>query len=147
MDNPVISRILFLCTGNFYRSRFAEIYFNEQVKHHHPDISAFSRGFEVFAARNSGPLSLHTNTFLEHLNIPLPVPLSFPVQLEDSDFEVADFTIALDHAEHLPMLRKYFPHRESEVEFWSFADVQFAAPEQVLPALKKQLDDFLECFI
>lgn len=139
-------QVLFLCTGNFYRSRFAEIYFNYLIRQNGlPDL-AFSRGFEVFAGRNSGPISRHTLAYLEQEQIEIPEPLQFPVQLTDADFDKAGRIIALDQSEHLPMLLQYFPQREGQVQFWNFADFPKATSEQVLPAIRRAVEELVRAY-
>lgn len=51
--------VLFLCTGNYYRSRFAEIYFNWHAPQQGLLWKAVSRGLGLDPC-NLGPLSLHT---------------------------------------------------------------------------------------
>ena len=52
------SRILFLCTGNYYRSRYAEELFNYHAKNAGLDWRAFSRGLaERGSPDNVGPMS------------------------------------------------------------------------------------------
>src|SRR5207249_1727138 len=45
--------ILFVCTGNFYRSRFAEAVFNHYAKQRQSPWRAFSRGLAVHLAEGS----------------------------------------------------------------------------------------------
>src|SRR4051812_22380778 len=52
-------RVLFLCTGNYYRSRFAEIYFNWLARQQDIGWSADSRGLALDGC-NYGPISRHT---------------------------------------------------------------------------------------
>ncbi len=50
--------ILFLCTGNYYRSRFAEILFNRLAKSRGLSWKAESRGLALdLATDNVGPIS------------------------------------------------------------------------------------------
>ncbi len=49
---------LFVCTGNFYRSRFAEAVFNHEAGHAGLGWRAFSRGLRPHL--NEGDLSPHT---------------------------------------------------------------------------------------
>ncbi len=135
--------VLFLCTGNYYRSRFAEYYFNVQAERLCVPARAFSRGFEAAAARNVGPVSSHTIAYLEQLGIPLPPEWPYPLQLQDADFDRAATVIALDEAEHRPMLLRDFPQRLEQVTFWRCPDVQFADPAQVLPHIRHGVDQLL----
>src|SRR6185312_8984112 len=51
-------RVLFLCTGNYYRSRYAEELFNHFAKIEGLDWRAFSRGAtERGSPGNMGPMS------------------------------------------------------------------------------------------
>ena len=51
-------KLLFLCTGNYYRSRFAELLFNAMAAKHIVPWQAFSRGLALDkGAHNIGPIS------------------------------------------------------------------------------------------
>jgi protein-tyrosine phosphatase len=51
--------LLFICTGNYYRSRFAELYFRHLATKHELNWHVYSRGLEPDQA-NEGMLSRHT---------------------------------------------------------------------------------------
>src|SRR5438309_886198 len=61
--------VLFLCTGNYYRSRYAEILFNWKAQECGVAWKADSRGLDP-DPRNPGPMSRHTMTALKRLDIP-----------------------------------------------------------------------------
>ncbi|HVJ67318.1 MAG TPA: hypothetical protein VM510_05000, partial [Caulifigura sp.] len=44
--DSTLKRVLFLCTGNYYRSRFSEELFNSLAKQHNLDWSADSAGLD-----------------------------------------------------------------------------------------------------
>ena len=51
-------KLLFLCTGNYYRSRFAELLFNAMAATHALPWQAFSRGLALDkGVNNIGPMS------------------------------------------------------------------------------------------
>jgi protein-tyrosine phosphatase len=129
-------KILFVCTGNYYRSRFAEILFNHLVSDPHNQL-AFSRGFEVFKARNEGPISIYTRNYLTELQI--PVDERYPIQITEIDLLIAHRIILLDREEHEPMFNQYFPEVDVEIEYWAFQDIQFKQPHVVLPLIEKQI--------
>src|SRR5689334_1202389 len=59
-------RVLFLCSGNYYRSRFAEILFNHFAKARGLDWHADSRGLaKEFGKWNVGPISPYTVKAIE----------------------------------------------------------------------------------
>src|SRR5207248_1759301 len=66
---PQMKTILFLCTGNYYRSRYAEILFNWKAKESGLAWEADSRGLDPHLS-NPGPMSRHTMSALGKLGIP-----------------------------------------------------------------------------
>ncbi len=140
-----MEHLLFVCTGNFYRSRFAEIYFNHLARKQGLGARAFSRGLEVFKNHNAGkgPLSIFTVRYLEELGIPLPEPAVFPVQLEAGDFRKASQTILMHATEHQPMMQQYFPEWADRVTYWAFPDVGEQVSQEVLPNLAGQVQQLI----
>lgn len=132
-----MSRILFLCSGNYYRSRFAEIFFNTHVQDEVIPWRSFSRGLVVDRIRNNiGPISRAAKHRLETRGIPLPANIRFPVQLLEPDLEAADLIIAMKEDEHRPMLAQRFPDWTNRVEYWHIDDVDYARPEDALADLE-----------
>lgn len=134
--------VLFLCTGNYYRSRFAEIYFNYLAEKNALDWQADSRGF-LPNERNVGAISPFTLLRLEKLNVPF-AEQRLPLQLTVADLEKADLVVALYDTEHRPMVLQSFPDWVERVEFWQVADVPFSAPKIALPAIEKQVENLIE---
>lgn len=139
-----MSKVLFVCTGNYYRSRFAELLFNDIANKQKLSRQAFSRGLGVYKARNKGPISILTLKYLEQLDIAIPEEPSNPVQFVLKDFEQAEQTILMDKTEHLPMLQEQFPNLIDQVEFWDFPDVQYKSHELILPALELKVRALLK---
>jgi protein-tyrosine phosphatase len=135
-------KLLFLCTGNYYRSRFAEYYVRHRASELGLDWSVDSRGLGLTSS-NVGPLSQYTIAECERIGISCE-PCRLPLALSTSDLEQADRTIALKEAEHRPMLRRLFPDWESRVEYWQVHDIDCAAPEEALPWLRRLLDQLIE---
>lgn len=135
--------VLFLCTGNYYRSRFAEIYFRYLAETHSKDHLVFSRGLRI-SGRNPGPISVFAKEYLQQLDILIPEPIPFPELLTQSDFQRADLVIALDKTEHEPMVMNQFPQFYEQVVFWDFPDIDFVPASEILPRLKQKIDHFFE---
>jgi protein-tyrosine phosphatase len=138
----MMKTVLFLCTGNYYRSRFAEIYFNYLAEKNALDWRADSRGF-LPNERNVGAISPFTLLRLEKLNVPFSEQ-RLPLQLTVADLENADFVVALYDEEHRPMVVRNFPDWVERVEFWQVADVPFSTPEIALPAIERQVENLIE---
>ncbi|HZZ71604.1 MAG TPA: low molecular weight phosphatase family protein [Pirellulales bacterium] len=134
--------VLFLCTGNYYRSRYAEIVFNSLAAAQGSDWRADSRGLFV-TGLNPGPLAKDTIAALAKLNIPLPQPHRFPRPLAEQDLQRAQHIVAVKEAEHRALLASSFPDWVGRVEFWHVHDLDCAGPDEALPGLHQQVVDLL----
>jgi protein-tyrosine phosphatase len=136
--------VLFLCTGNYYRSRFAEEYFNHHAPTRGSRWRAISRALATeLGGRNVGPISPHALRGLNNRGISLATPLRFPRSLQTFELETAESIVALCEREHRPMIVERFLDWEHRVEYWSMDDVDVDTPDNVLPKLSRELDDFI----
>lgn len=135
--NGARSRLLFLCTGNYYRSRFAEYVFNHVAAVNALPWEAFSRGLAIeLLDPHAGPISPHTLAGLARWGIATEGCMRSPIQASTSDFTDADHIVALKQTEHLPLLRHRYPEWADRVEFWQVDDVDQASPEDALPQIE-----------
>ena len=148
--NPMLDRrhtakgLLFLCTGNYYRSRFAEILFNALIAQTSLRWIASSRGIATErGTHNIGPLSEHARLGLHVRGIELPHPLPFPQQLKREDLEAADHIVALKEAEHRPLLDERFPSCGAEIEFWHIHDLDLAPAQIALSEIEHEVRNLL----
>lgn len=116
--------VLFLCTGNYYRSRFAEILFNSAAGKMGLPWKASSRALALErGANNVGPMAVSAIRTLTALGIRADDAVArFPIQATNGDFENAGRIVALKHAEHLPLLQERFPAWVEKVEYWHVDD-------------------------
>src|ERR1700687_2493343 len=100
--------VLFLCTGNYYRSRFAEILFNSVAGKMSLPWRALSRGLALERGGNHvGPVGASAIKALEARGLrDAPDFVRFPIQVTVNDLEVANWIVALKQAEHLPLLQE-----------------------------------------
>jgi protein-tyrosine phosphatase len=132
--------VLFLCTGNYYRSRFAEHFFNAVVAREALAWGADSRGLALEqSAGNVGPMSRTALRALEHLGIAVAPPLRFPLTVTEDDLRQADLIVALKEAEHRPLLMERFPAWTEKVEFWHVHDLDGATPAEALPHIQQNV--------
>ena len=131
-------KVLFICTGNYYRSRFAEAVFNHAAEKQGLGWRAFSRGLAIHWA--NGPLSEHTRLALAERDVELRHTAPDRAQIAEADFAGADLIIALKDAEHRPMIVEAFPHWEQKVVFWDVFDLPDWQPEQALPTIEKEVE-------
>lgn len=136
--------VLFLCSGNYYRSRFAEYFFNWHARYRNVQWYADSRGIAVGRYPNPGPISRHAMQRLEELGIPVNGSLRNPRQVTEKELSAADLVIAVKEEEHREMLEETFPTWSDRVEYWHIDDLDFASPQDALPRLEKEVEDLLE---
>ena len=131
--------VLFLCSGNYYRSRFAEHLFNAIADRNQLPWRADSRGLVVGQAGNVGAISGYAVHGLEQRGIHLNGNSRFPVQVTEQDLGRATLIIALKEAEHRRMLAVQFPAWVDRVEYWHVHDLDCAEPEDALAELEREV--------
>jgi protein-tyrosine phosphatase len=134
--------ILFICTGNYYRSRYAEALFNDEAARRGLGWRAFSRGLAIHLAPPRG-LSPHTTVRLRERKIPLDRTGLDPVQVQDADFRRAARVVALKETEHRPLMARLHPGWENRIEYWEINDLDAATPEVALGAIEAQVKALL----
>lgn len=137
-----MSTVLFMCSGNFYRSRFAEHYFNHHAPQQGVAWRAISRGFRLHP-NNIGPISPHAVTGLSQRGIAIDDPNRSPIVATEGDFQAAGLVIAVKEAEHRPMMRARFPHWADRIEYWHIHDIDVAEPTAALGELEQHVQGLI----
>jgi protein-tyrosine phosphatase len=130
-----MKRVLFLCTGNYYRSRFSELFFNWHAQQRDLGWRADSRGLAL-APWNIGPIASDTVERLRHLGIRVRARPRFPMIAQQKDFEAAAHIVALKRTEHRPMIEARFSSWLDRVEFWEVHDLDCAGADEALPQIE-----------
>jgi protein-tyrosine phosphatase len=140
MPSSAAPIVLFLCSGNYYRSRFAEHLFNALAAARGLGWRADSAGLEEQCrTRNPGPISRMTLDALRSRGIDVPEPPRSPRDVLERDFETARLVIALKESEHRPLLERRFAAHASRVEYWHVDDVGDKPPGVALPELERNV--------
>ena len=135
--------VLFLCTGNYYRSRFAEIVFNHHATRSGLNWRAESRGLALErGVNNVGPLSAHALRRLAELGIPVSEP-RMPLPVSEGDLDGADLIVGLKGDEHRPLMLERHPEWAEHTEFWDIHDDYDLPAEQALPAIEGRVEKLL----
>ncbi|MCK1364125.1 low molecular weight phosphatase family protein [Bradyrhizobium sp. 62] len=144
MSNSTKRQVLFLCTGNYYRSRFAEELFNHRANLRGLDWKAFSRGLALErGSSNVGPMSTHTHEALIHRRV-LPLGADrLPKACKIDDLRCADAIVALAETEHRELLRVRFPGWEARVNYWNIQDVNVSDPVSAVAAIDQEIERFI----
>jgi protein-tyrosine phosphatase len=135
-------RILFVCTGNYYRSRYAEAVFNHLAYAKKLPWVAISRGLDTSKPHDPFNLSPIVVKDLQSKNIPFD-PRN-PIALTESDLQslnLGDQVVALDEKEHRPMVQKKFPKWEGRFTYFHVVDK--IAPE-TLPSIYTQVSEIVD---
>ena len=127
-----MQKVLFICTGNWYRSRLSEVLFNYYAMLGKIDWRADSRGMTETSIRGISPDAM---TYLEKkgLHTYLDEPRD-PEAIKVSDLEENDLIIALCRDEHEGMMRERFGQipkfmeNQGKLRFWNVFDVPTEAP-------------------
>ncbi|HVX14664.1 MAG TPA: hypothetical protein VHC22_25980 [Pirellulales bacterium] len=138
-----MNRLLFLCTGNYYRSRFAEIFFNWHAEQRGLCWRAESRGLAL-VKENVGPLSCYTVRRLAAHGISTAAHQRLPLAVCEMDLQTAHHIVAVKEAEHRPLIQAKFPTWIDRVEFWTVHDVDCAAAEEAIPLLEGEVMQLLD---
>jgi len=138
------NNILFICTGNYYRSRYAEMYFNDLALKMRINWKAVSRGIAAYQANNVGPISMHTLERLKLRGISIGEQIRFPLQLEEKDLLEADLIIALNRREHQPMMEGRFAAWADRIKYWDIPDLNITDSENALSGIERNIYTLME---
>ena len=137
-----IPTVLFVCTGNVYRSRYAEAVFNHHAEAAGLGWCAFSRGLAPEMADFDGlyPATQHA---LEARGIELHHTAATKTPLTEEDLGMAHLIIALSENEHRPMVARQFPAWLDQFNFWEVGDLPISKPEEALPLIGREVETLL----
>jgi protein-tyrosine phosphatase len=142
----ILKTVLFLCTGNYYRSRFAEELFNHQARAFGIDWRADSRGLrrEMNELHNVGPISIETLKALQERGIRPKNAARFPAPVLRSDLEQAARIIALNKREHQPMMVNSFPDLADLIEYWDVEDLDVWDARRTIDLIEQRILHLLD---
>lgn len=143
MKSNMESRVLFICTGNYYRSRFAEAVFNHHAEALGLPWRAFSRGLAIHLVPPEFVLSPHTRQHLTARRVELRHTAPERRQLSMHDLAGAQLIVALKDDEHRPMLRRLFPDWVERVQYWDIGDQPEVSPDAGLAAIEAQVIELI----
>jgi protein-tyrosine phosphatase len=129
--------ILFVCTGNYYRSRFAELLFNHLAAEAGLGWRADSRGTGL-TVRNVGPISPHAVRGLEAVGIGCGDGARHPLPLTAPELLGADLVVAMSAAEHRAPLER-LGRPACAVEYWEVGDVGVLEPAPALAEIGRRV--------
>lgn len=143
MSTREFKTVVFVCTGNYYRSRYCECFFNALARKHELRWRATSRGLRASSTRNEGPISRCVVKRLTEMDIPVDAKRG-PMQLVQADLESTDLVVALKKAEHHAMMTEQFPNWADRIEYWHVDDLDCATVEEALPVCEERVESLVK---
>jgi protein-tyrosine phosphatase len=141
----MMGTVLFLCTGNYYRSRFAEELFNHHALRAGLSWVATSRALAIERLGNNvGSLSPFALKALEKRGLAAREAKRSPQQCAVVDLETADLIVALMDSEHRPLIRERFCGWEDRVEYWQIADIDVTHTDVALSSIETAITALIE---
>ncbi|WP_261341845.1 arsenate reductase/protein-tyrosine-phosphatase family protein [Mucisphaera calidilacus] len=137
--------MLFLCTGNYYRSRFSEQWFNHLSSERGLAVRANSRalGLDEDPYFSYPTIAVRTLEKLESLGLE-PDPARLPLQVVEEELASAALVVAIKEAEHRQRLAAKFPGWEERVRYWHVHDLDGATPEEALGELEVLVGELVD---
>tara|TARA_Y100001970_G_scaffold49331_1_gene62484 strand:+ start:667 stop:1092 length:426 start_codon:yes stop_codon:yes gene_type:complete len=135
-------KVLFVCTANIHRSRFAEEVFNFLAKEKNSVHRAFSAGLKV------GDYSFRTIYYpalnnLKKLNITPLRPNDYSTHIDDVEIREYDRIICMDEYEHKPMVMANANLGDEIFEYWNIVDEPKVKSDISLPKCFQKVEDLL----
>jgi protein-tyrosine phosphatase len=137
-------QVLFICTGNYYRSRYAEMFFNHLASKMKINWQAVSRGILVDEGHNIGSIATCVLEQLELHGVFIGEQTRLPLQLEEKNLLEADLTIALNRVEHQLMMKKRFTTWTEHITYWDVPDLNVMESKNAFAAIERNIYSLLE---
>lgn len=137
--------VLFVCSGNYYRSRFAEEWFNHLAASQGLPWRAASRGLlDLEGMRgNPGPMSVHAIAYLRELGVEPAGLERMPEPIADDAPGRFERIICVNGPEHRPMVEARSALRDAEIEYWDIRDLDKEPTLSALVRCKERVEALL----
>ena len=135
--------VLFVCTANIHRSRFAEEVFNHLAKKSNSVHEAFSAGLRV------GDYSFRTIYYpaldnLKKFNITPLRPNADSTHIDDVELHEYSRIICMDEGEHKPMILANSKLQNDLFEYWDIIDEPKMKSEISLPKCYRKVESLFK---
>jgi protein-tyrosine phosphatase len=122
-----VVRVLFLCTGNYYRSRLAEELLRYNARKVDLEIECDSAGLgNIPNPSNEGFIGVAVLQYLQTRGIRSSSLERYPKKWSLSDIQAADIIVCMNEREHRVMfesqIRSFSDHRQ--IVYWHVPDVE-----------------------
>ncbi len=139
-------KLVVICTGNYYRSRFVEKWFNHLAILRGIAWRAESRGLALWeGVDNLGAIDQEVVRYLNDLRIAVPEDERMPLPLTEVDLAGASRILCLDEPKHRPLFEEQFPAHadDARLSFWQVPDIDKMGRQEALTELARQTLDLV----
>jgi len=134
--------VLFVCTGNFYRSRFAEALFTKKSQDAHLDWRAISRGLKLVSSQHG--ISPIAKSELLKRGVPQQLCQGNPTPLTREDLDKSEYVVVMDETEERPLLEKLFPTCDNrKIHYWHIGDTGKMEASTACEAMTHQIEELI----
>ena len=141
-DSRSAKTVLFVCTGNVYRSRYAEAYFNHRAREEGLSARAVSRGLRVELV--DVDISSFTVEALAKRGISRTMTGPTRRALTLPDLQGAHVVVALRELEHRPIMAERFPEWAARLRYWDVADTPEWSTQRMVETVERNTEALLE---
>ncbi len=136
-------QILFVCTGNYYRSRYAQAFFNLKAEEIELGWTAVSRGLAIDPGRKG--ISRLAAQELSKRGVPQALCQGDAQPLTEADLNKSDYIVVMDETEHRPMIERRFPKRDDrKIHYWKIPDFPIMSAPNACAAMSENIDHLLK---
>ncbi len=137
--------VLFLCTGNYYRSRYAELWFNARARAQSLTWRAESAGLAPQCwTRNAGAISPAVLPALASRGVILRDPARLPRDVTEAQVRSAERVVLLSDREHRAPFEARFSSGSVRVTGWDIDDIDRCPPEIALRRIEELVEALLD---
>lgn len=130
--------VLFVCTRNVFRSRFAEALFNWTASKTNLSVRAISRGLAPQLALEDS-LSPYVEGALRSNGISLSHTSPTKSHLRENDLRQSLRVIVLNDREHRAPLSEQYPDLVASFEFWNVEELSRWEPERMIGHIEEEV--------
>ena len=132
-------RVLFICTGNFFRSRYAEAHFNCMCDWNKCSHYAVSAGVTIDP--QIGPISTYSLYRMVERGIDAKFASPHAKRLYKGDIEEADIALCMYEKEHKPMMKLFFEDIENKIVYFNIPDINENSPNKSLDMVETEVNN------